>query len=142
MKMQVIPYRAKVPTSLFTDSNRIIPGENYRRPLPFTRYCPIDTREEWIDIFYPGAGRIAHLKANQFNGEFHQVELLHTKRGNDQLIMFLAIHLTAADIEQEQCFNVAPMIRLKFGLAYFGLAIFLVMMTGVSFMAIGKLPFN
>ncbi len=140
--MQEITVREKVPEKLFTDSGSFIPGEEHQRTLSFIQHCTLDTRDEWIDILYPGVGRIARLPGGRFNGMVHEVELVQTQREDDQLEMFFVFRFTPDSSGQEQYYQVAPMTRLKYGLAYFGLAIFLVIMTGMSFMAIGKSPFS
>lgn len=139
--LQEITHREIVPVSLFADSNAFIPGENHQRPLPFVQYCLLETKEEWIDIDYPGVGRIAHISGDQYGGAIHQVELVQTKKQGDQLEMFFVIRFTSNNTEQEQYYQVKPLTRLKYGLAYFGLALFLVVMTGISFLSMKEVPF-
>lgn len=139
--LQEVTHREIVPVSLFADSNAFIPGEHHQRSLPFVQYCLLETKEEWIDIAYPGVGRIAHISGDQYRGVIHQVELVQTKKQDDQLEMFFVVRFTPDNTEQDQYYQVKPLTRLKYGLAYFGLALFLVVMTGISFLSMKEVPF-
>lgn len=140
--IQRLTQRVMVPVSLFVDSGSFIPGEKHQRPLSFQHYCKVDSQEEYIDIFYPGVGKIASLNVDSLKGMIYQIELIQTKRMDDQLEMFFVLTYMPRSDEQDQYYRVTPWVRVKYGLAYFGLAIFLIVMTGLSYMAIGKNPFE
>lgn len=141
-RVQRFTHRAMVPVSQFLHSGSFIPGENHQRILPFQHACQLDSRSEYLDIFYPGVGKIATLDMDSLKGAVHQVELVQTRRVNDdQLEMFLVLTFTPEYTKQDQYYQVKPMVRLKYGLAYFGLATFLIIMTGLSYIQIGKVSF-
>jgi len=137
---QQITQRALVPTSLFIDTGSFIPGEKHQRSLAFRHYCNIDTQEEYVDLYYPGVGKIASIDATSLKGEIHQVDLVQTRRMHDQLEMYFVVTYTPENVDRDQYYQVTPMVRLKYAVAYFGLAIFLLVMMGFSYLAVGELP--
>ncbi len=126
----------QVDTAHFTDYEWLLPAEKHERVLPHIQYCDVETREVYCAVVYPGLGVIGRLKG--YSGEIHQVRLTHTDRkveeGSSHLLLHLEVHYTPSPEEDsslrknQQYYKVPPWTRFFYGIAYFGLAAFLVYM--------------
>lgn len=136
-----ITHRFEVPVQQFTEKDAIIPGEKHQRALPFTHYCDLNSRKEFVEMSYPGVGKIARLSIAQEGGEIHQVQLVQTVRKDDsQLEMFVKIVYTPDPNKKDEYYQVPIMTRVKYGVAYFGLTAFLIAMTIISYLELEKIP--
>jgi len=114
-----------------------LPGEAHQRQLPFVAYCRRDSEAlvvearlyDWpISLTFP-----------QARGTVHAVTLVHTRRlpldagGGAELTFHVTYEPDPSEqpggiVRDEAYYRVPPRIRLRFGLAYFGLAAYLVIM--------------
>lgn len=135
-----ITHRLPVPTNTFTDQHAIVPGEKHQRELPMTHYCTIDERKEMLDIYYPGVGKIGRLQVAENTKGIERVQLVQTVQERaDQLTMFVKVRYLPDTTKQDQYYQVTPMTRLKYGVAYFGLAALLIVMTVLAYLEIDQI---
>lgn len=128
--------QAEVEPAKFAMSGMWIPGEDHRRSLPFTQYCLVEGRDHVLEVGFPGVGTIG--KINGVNGVVHEIQLVKTIRPderNPSIRMILEGKYTPSldgaigGIKRdEKYYTVPPKTRWAFGLAYVGLAGFLVYM--------------
>ncbi len=130
----------QVDAAQFTENGWILPAEKHERVLPHIQYCDVETRKVYCAVVYPGLGVIGRLE--EYLGEVHQVRLTHTDRiveeGSTHLLLHLEVHYTPLPEEDsslrknQQYYEVPPWTRFFYGIAYFGLAAFLVYMMIVT----------
>lgn len=117
-----------------------LPRPKEYRDLSFIQYCSLEEREHVCDVYYPGIGLIHRLEG--FRGVFQKIRLLQTEtqetEDGPRIRMKLETHYLRGAEEQmlrsdAEYYAVPPRTRLGYGLAYMGLAgflLFMVMMVG------------
>lgn len=128
-----------VAKSRFTEVNAIIPGEKHQRDLAFRHFCRVEDRQEFVEVFYPGIGLIGTMEVDSFANEITQVQLVQTTQESDRVSMYVKFTYFPDTTKQDRYYQVTPMTRLKYGLAYFGLAAFLSVMTILSYTQINQI---
>lgn len=115
--------------SVFTEAFFPVPGEAHRRALDFRQYTNLKTRETKLEVDYPGLGRLATLDFDA--GAVTAVEMLGYRRlGADdgRLRLFITFRPDRArgGIVRDPTYYQVPLrMRIVYGVAYFGLMIFL-----------------
>jgi Zn-dependent protease len=129
---RTIRMEARVPIRHFEDAGILIPGENHRRELPFRQYCLVGTQEHLADVGFPGLGTIVTFP---LQGEMHRARLVNTFRpaGEDPVVRMVVeadviLEPVGGMSRDERYYQVPSRTRWAFGLAYLGLAAFLVWM--------------
>lgn len=121
-----------------------LPGQEHRRNLPFVQYCTLEDREHRCDVYYPLLGVIHRFEG--FKGDFQEVRLIRTvteetEQGSRVRMTLEARYVRGAEERMlrndEEYYSVTPGTRLGYGLAYLGLASFLVFML----LVLGRLSF-
>ncbi|MFC4075456.1 site-2 protease family protein [Salinithrix halophila] len=131
-KPRSLNVRAEVERALFENNGVMPPSEKHQRELPTFQYCTLSDHEHWCDIHYPGVGAIHRM--NGFTGRFGQVWLLGTEREKqDKVRMKLQAYYYPGAEEtslrrDEEYYQVSPKVRFAYGVAYLGLAVFLLYM--------------
>lgn len=122
----------------FEEAGLLVPGEEHRRDLPFSLFCDVATREHRLEIAYPGLG-VIHT-ATGFGGFVERVRLARTQpAGTDGEMVRLHLLVDYVPspeedpglLKSEEYYSVPPLTRLGYGIAYFGLAAFLIFMLAV-----------
>ncbi|MBO8170403.1 MAG: site-2 protease family protein [Bacillaceae bacterium] len=114
----------------------ILPGESHTRQLPFTLYCRLEDRAERCQIWYPGIGSLGDIPVEK--GRVEQVRLTRTRieegRIHFEVNVSLMLHpeYVSGAIREEGYYQVSARTRIKYGLLYFGLALFLIWMMMVT----------
>lgn len=122
----------KVGAHLFTESGTPVPAEQHKRLLAFRQYCQISSKQHMLKVFYPGVGAIGQFSFE--DEKIEKVELVSTKANEADVIeMNLAIYcLHNPDkyhsLDREDYYDVPMKTRLCYGVGYFGLAAFLILM--------------
>lgn len=135
-----MPYTLSIDRVQFESSFLMLPGEYHKRELPILRYCRLADQVQLCAVAYPGFGKIGEIPME--NGLVEKVELVGTRATANHIDFKLAVTLFVypefrqGAIREEQYYQVPPSTRLKYGLAYFGLAAlllwFLVMTAGLA----------
>jgi hypothetical protein len=132
--------QAKLDPRRFEEASVWIPGEAHRRDLPFRQYCLLETKEHLAEVGFPGIGTILKFP---FTGTVHKAELVETHLPDleeSQVRMVVRLKMTPERIgglqKDEKYYSVPANLRLAYGLAYFGLALFL----GYMVFHLGSLP--
>ena len=122
-----------VNARFFTETSTPIPAEQHKRQLPFLQYCDVRSKQHLLHIFYPGIGPI---KKFAFEDEIvEKVELIETKQptNSENLAMTVAIYCTHnldkyRPLDRQGYYDVPMKTRILYGIGYFGLAAFLILM--------------
>lgn len=124
-----------VDTSLFRDAGMPVPGEQHKRPLPFRQYCDVGSKEHLLELFYPGVGSIGRLPFSPLEEEkVEKVALEETKpAGPSAVQMTIAVYCAHnpdkyPSLDREDYYDVPVKTRILYGVGYFGLAAFLIIM--------------
>ncbi|TCS75369.1 Zn-dependent protease [Effusibacillus lacus] len=112
--------------TLFEESGVFIPAENHRREVGFVQSCSLESHEQLCSVSYPGIGQVGQFKFEE--GLIEKVELFKTI-WYGQLVKFrFRITYTPypeyrqSPLREEDYYKVPTSTRIKYGLAYFGLA--------------------
>lgn len=130
----------QVDAARFVENGLVPPAEKHQRILPHTQYCDVTTREVWCAVAYPGIGILHQLEG--YKGEVHQVRLTKTdsiiEEDSTLLLLHLELDYTPSTEEDpslrkdEEYYQVPPLTRFGYGVAYFGLAALLVYMMMIT----------
>jgi len=125
--------RTKVTISVdkahFMESGLPIPAEAHERDLGLVQLCKVESKEEVCYLYYPGIGTIAELPFPQ--GLVEHARLHGTVEESDEVKMTILLtfivypELQTGLIQSEEYYEVPAKVRWGYGIAYFGLALFL-----------------
>jgi Zn-dependent protease len=127
--------KVDVERRAFEEAGLLVPGEEHRRDLPYSLVCDVATREHRIEITYPGLG-VIHT-ATGFGGAFERIRLVRTQpagvNGEIVRLHLLVDYVPSPEedptlLKSQEYYSVPPRVRLGYGIAYFGLAAFLIFM--------------
>lgn len=130
--------KVDVERRAFDEAGLLVPGEAHSRDLPHVHYCDVATREHRLEIIYPGLG-VIHTIAG-LGGTFERIRLVRTQpagvNGEIVRLHLLVDYIPSPEedptlLKSEDYYSVSPLTRLVFGIAYFGLAAFLIFMLAV-----------
>ncbi|GAA3412767.1 site-2 protease family protein [Paenibacillus hodogayensis] len=128
------------PLQPLLDDGYFIPGEEHRRELPFTTYCTTDGVQR-IEVKWDSLGleHTADLKG-QLLIEKAEVIRVVRKTDDEEPRLVIVVAIQGHTHESDSYYDVPSRTRLGYGLAYFGLAAYLIfMMWGVAQMGIPAL---
>ncbi|WP_033100651.1 MULTISPECIES: site-2 protease family protein [Thermoactinomyces] len=124
--------QANVERSRFEQSGIWIPGEAHRRSLPYRQYCTVETQEHFAEVEFPGIGTILRFICP---GEVTGAELVSTSSPSPHhpdVRMVIRVKMIQDPVgglqSDDEYYRVPAKIRWLYGIAYFGLALFLVFM--------------
>nr|WP_232345573.1 site-2 protease family protein [Paenactinomyces guangxiensis] len=136
VKPKLFTIKAEIDPHRFEESGMWIPGEDHRRELPYRQYCVMETREHVLEVGFPGVGTLT--KVEGITGLVRNIQLVKTIRPgheNRNVRMYLEgeyippEHEAVGGIQRDdKYYSVPPKTRWAFGLAYVGLAVFLIYM--------------
>ncbi len=127
--------KVDVERRAFEEAGLLVPGEEHSRDLPYSLFCDVATREHRLEIAYPGLG-VIHTDT-EFSGSVERVRLVRTQpagvNGEMVRLHLLVDYIPAPEedpglLKSEEYYSVPPLTRLGYGIAYFGLAVFLIIM--------------
>ncbi|SEN59236.1 site-2 protease family protein [Lihuaxuella thermophila] len=137
MKPQTYLLAQDIDPVKFEESGIWIPGEDHQRPLPFTQYCRLDTREHVLEAEFPGLENVMRFEGMP-PGVARRVQLVKTTRPTFEhpyVRMHLEVDYLVSGREavggiqrDDKYYSVPVKTRWAFGLAYVGLAGFLIYM--------------
>jgi Zn-dependent protease len=127
-KKQQADYRFEIPVEHFMMNGLMIPGEEHRKELPIKTYSSLDGKQ-YVEVEWDGIGfrqsiglpQQGIVKRVYVSGIEHR-----PKRSVDSIVIRLTIDYQA--YESDKYYEVPTSVRAKFGLAYGGIAIFLIYM--------------
>lgn len=127
--------KVDVERQAFEEAGLLVPGEEHARDLPYSLTCDVATREQRLEITYPGLGAI--YTATGFDEMIERIRLVRTQpAGIDGEIVRLhllvdyipSIEEDPTLLKNQEYYSVPPLTRVGYGIAYFGLAAFLLFM--------------
>lgn len=130
-RLHAFPVTAEIPVEAFQQSGLFIPGEEHRRRLPFTSYCDIKSGEHRVEIHWPGISENIHTATIPFPSTIKHVELHGLKREPDHYApthLVAQIQVALEPFENDRYYEVPVRTRWTYGVAYIGLAAFLIYM--------------
>ncbi len=102
------------------------------RVLRFTQYCRLDERKEVCAIWYPGLGFLGDVEMERGEVRGAYVSKASAKDEHVQFEVTMVYkpypEYQIGAIREDSYYQVSPRTRLLFGISYFGLAAFLVVM--------------
>jgi len=135
--------KVDVDRRAFQEAGLPVPGEEHSRDLPFVLTCDVATMEQRLEVTYPGLG-VIHT-ASGFDGTVERIRLVRTHpAGTDGELLRLHLLVDYVPSPEEdptllksrEYYSVPPLTRMGYGIAYFGLAAFLLFMLAL----IGQAP--
>ncbi|MGA9173867.1 MAG: site-2 protease family protein [Thermoactinomyces sp.] len=120
--------QTKVERSRFDQAGILVPGEEHRRYLPFRQYCMVDTQEHVAEVGFHGIGTILRFECW---GEVTEAELVKTSSSplDSEVHMVIRVKMIQDRIgglqSDDHYYSVPAKLRWLYGIAYFGLALFL-----------------
>ncbi|MEF3305174.1 site-2 protease family protein [Paenibacillus sp. GYB003] len=118
----------ETPLQPLLDEGYFIPGEEHRRELPFTTYSTLDGAQK-ITVRWESLG-LTHTADLAGQSTIDKVEAVKVAKLTDKeepaLLIVANVHGHA--YENDAYYEVSPNARLGYGVAYFGLAAYLVLM--------------
>lgn len=114
------------------------------RVLRFTQYCRLDDSKEVCALWYPGLGYLGEVEMDRGKVIGAHVSQASAKDDQVQFEITMIYHpypeYQTGAIREDSYYQVSPRTRLLFGVTYFGLAAFLiVMMIQVGRMIMGPM---
>ncbi|MEV3214548.1 site-2 protease family protein [Paenibacillus larvae] len=118
----------EMPAQHLVDSGYLIPGEDHQTRLPFTTYCRLDDpdKKQSVDLEWGIVGFRGQLILPE-QAEIHEIRVEKVERRQKADGLYLNLHCVFELIHyvREDYYEVSPSTRWKFGIIYFGLAVFL-----------------
>jgi Zn-dependent protease len=129
-KLNALPFSVEIPIEMFEQSGMYIPGEEHRRKLPFTTYCELESGQQKVEIGWPGL--TDHLKTISLPlaSIIDRVEIEGLRREPAEAPTHLVAQLKIVlePYENDRYYEVPVKTRWTYGVAYIGLAAFLIYM--------------
>ncbi|SFX39445.1 Zn-dependent protease (includes SpoIVFB) [Thermoactinomyces sp. DSM 45891] len=128
----------KLDPHRFAEVGAYIPSELHRRELDYRYYTVLASKRAFLDVFYPGLGRIATIP--DLHAEIKRVYLIRTQMTDDGKVEF-AIEMEyrpfyqdnqANSPEDKRYYDVSKKHRLLYGVSYLGLATLLLYMMWIT----------
>lgn len=125
---------ARVEKRRFIESGVLIPGEQHVRELPFRQYSDLEDKTAYVEVEFPGIGTITKFP---FSGKLNRIQLIQTmdlKPEESEVRMILkgdGVESGAIGGIQfdEEYYQVKPLTRWIYAIAYVGLIAILGSMT-------------
>ncbi|GAB7387828.1 site-2 protease family protein [Bacillaceae bacterium] len=128
-RARVLPLRVAIPVEEFREAGLFIPGEAHRRPLPYSTFCLLADGQQKIDVFWPGLPKpIASVQLPPSIVKRAEMEGLQRRSSAEQEQLEVNLLIELEPYENERYYEVPAKTRWLYGIAYFGLAAFLLYM--------------
>lgn len=126
----------ETPLEPLIEQGYLIPGEEHRRELPFTTFCVIEEETQRVAMKWESLG-LEHTADLQGQTIIDKVEVIRVVKKTDEEEHKLVIvaQVQGRSHENDSYYDVPAKARLGYGLAYFGLVIYLLLM----FIVIGRI---
>jgi len=135
----VLPFRINIPAEYLRMQGAFVPGEEHRRELSFSTWSDMD-RNQIVEVVWDSLGVSERVTLqNQYLIKSVRVTGVKHMPGGDEPITSIVAYceMSGEPFEHDRYFEVPPVTRWAFGIAYFGLAAFLgAMMAAVHGMGI------
>ncbi|MFK7693686.1 site-2 protease family protein [Paenibacillus sp. HJGM_3] len=120
--------RMDVPCNQIEDPDWLVKGYQYKGELDYTTYCELDGRQ-FVEIRWELVGRVKRIEMQE-QGIIRRVHSTGVEYKWNQIPKRLVMkyEIDYAPYENDQYYVVSRLMRWKFGLAYGGLALFLLLM--------------
>lgn len=139
-KLRSFSMEAKIDPLQFERVGMWIPGVDHRRPLSWVHTCDVESKKERLRIEYPGLGTLKEMEgAFGIIQEIYLVKTIHPTPQAPQVHMLIEgkylddrQQAVGGIQKDEEYYSVKPFMRWMYGIAYVGLAVFLVYMMFLS----------
>jgi len=126
----ILPFQIKIPIEYLRMQGAIVPGEQHQRELEFSTYSSI-SGEQIVEIYWDSLG-VREKVTLQTQCRVRGVKVVRVKHeadDNGQLNHIIAqCEINGLPYENDRYYEVPTSARWKFGVAYLGLAVFLILM--------------